>query len=161
MAEASQCPHCGKNLPATALPGLCPECMLKAGAPTEEFGPGGTRVAGKSPRAPLSPAEISKFFPQLEILECLGRGGMGVVYRARQPHLNRIVALKILAPEKEHDPAFAERFSREAQALARLSHPNIVVIYDFGQMDGLYYLLMEYVDGMSLRELLQAGSLKP
>ena len=82
---------------------------------------------------------------------------MGVVYKARQPKLNRLVALKILAPEKGADPKFAERFLREAQALARLNHPNIVTVHDFGEADGLYYLLMEYVDGVTLRQLLQGA----
>jgi TPR repeat protein/tRNA A-37 threonylcarbamoyl transferase component Bud32 len=86
---------------------------------------------------------------------------MGVVYKARQPRLNRFVALKILAREKEKDPRFAERFTREAQALARLNHPNIVTVYDFGETNGLYYLLMEFVDGMSLRQLLQTRKLAP
>ncbi len=95
------------------------------------------------------------------MLECLGRGGMGAVYKARQPKLNRLVALKILAPEKGADPKFAERFLREAQALARLSHPNIVAVHDFGEADGLYYLLMEYVDGVTLRQLLQGQKIAP
>ena len=106
-------------------------------------------------------AEIAKHFPQFELLECLGRGSMGVVYKARQPKLNRIVALKILAPERVAEPRFAERFQREAQALARLNHPNIVKVFDFGQADGLYYLLMEFVDGFSLRQLLQARKISP
>jgi hypothetical protein len=109
----------------------------------------------------LPPETIAEKFPQLEIIECLGRGGMGVVYKARQPLLDRLVALKILAPGKEKDPQFAERFTREAQALARLSHPNIVAVHDFGETGGLYYLLMEYVDGMTLRRLLASGKLAP
>src|ERR1019366_5999138 len=72
-----------------------------------------------------------------------------------------LAALKILAREKEKDPRFAERFTREAQALARLNHPNIVTVYDFGETNGLYYLLMEFVDGMSLRQLLQSRKLAP
>ena len=71
---------------------------------------------------------------------------MGVVYKARQPRLDRLVALKLLAPEREQDPKFAERFAREAKALARLNHPNIVTVYDFGEADGMFYLLMEYVE---------------
>ena len=115
----------------------------------------------RKPEPPPPLEEIARHFPQLEVLECLGRGGMGVVYKARQPRLNRFVALKILAREKEKDPRFAERFTREAQALARLNHPNIVTVYDFGEADGLYYLLMEFVDGMSLRQLLQTRKLAP
>ena len=79
---------------------------------------------------------IARLFPQLEILELIGRGGMGAVYKARQPGLDRLVALKILPPRPGSDPGFAERFTREARALARLSHPNIVAVYDFGQVSG-------------------------
>jgi tRNA A-37 threonylcarbamoyl transferase component Bud32 len=110
---------------------------------------------------PLPPEQIAPHFPQLEILECLGRGGMGVVYKARQKTLNRIVALKLLAPERVRDAKFAERFTREAQALAALNHPNIVTIYDFGQAGGFYYLLMEFVDGLNLRQLLRTRKFTP
>jgi serine/threonine protein kinase/formylglycine-generating enzyme required for sulfatase activity len=129
-------------------------------APTEvpgEAGPHGTKVTKPLPTL----EEVAKHFPQLEILEFLGRGGMGVVYKARQPKLNRVVALKILAPERVADPKFAERFAREAQALARLNHPHIVTVYDFGEADGLYFLLMEFADGVSLRQLLQTRKIEP
>jgi len=112
-------------------------------------------------RAPLTHEEIAPHFPQLEIGECLGRGGMGVVYKARQKSLNRPVALKLLAPERADDAGFAERFAKEAQALAALSHPNIVAVHDFGEAGGFYYLLMEYVDGVNLRQLLQSRRLTP
>ena len=118
-------------------------------------------VGSSNPRPPLSPDELGPLFPHLEVLECLGRGGMGVVYKARQKSLHRIVALKLLAPERVGDPAFAARFAREAQALARLNHPNIVTVYDFGQVGGFYYLLMEFVDGVNLRHLLRARKLSP
>ncbi|MDR3402031.1 MAG: protein kinase [Chthoniobacter sp.] len=111
--------------------------------------------------APPSPEEIAGKFPQFEILECLGRGGMGVVYKARQKSLNRLVAIKILAPERERDTRFAERFAREAELLAQLSHPHIVTIHDFGETGGLYYLVMEFVDGVGLRDLLRDGKLEP
>ena len=110
---------------------------------------------------PLPPEQIASHFPQLEILECLGRGGMGVVYKARQKSLGRLVALKLLAPERVNDPRFSERFTREAQALAALNHPNIVTIYDFGQAGGFYFLLMEFVDGVNLRHLLRSRKLSP
>ncbi len=86
---------------------------------------------------------------------------MGVVYKARQKSLNRLVALKLLAPERAGDPAFALRFEKEAQTLAALSHPNIVAIHDFGEAGGFYYLLMEYVDGVNLRQLLATRRLAP
>ena len=124
-------------------------------APTQ---PGG---AAQTPSEPLSPAALAPHFPHLEILECLGRGGMGVVYKARQKALNRFVALKILAPERSTDPGFAERFTAEARTLASLNHPNIVTIHDFGESGGFYHLVMEYVDGVNLRQAMTAGRFTP
>ncbi|MDQ3623424.1 MAG: serine/threonine protein kinase [Verrucomicrobiota bacterium] len=86
---------------------------------------------------------------------------MGVVYKARQKALNRTVALKLLAPERVGDPKFAERFTHEAQALAKLTHPSIVTVYDFGQAGGFYYLLMEFVDGVNLRQAMKVGRFTP
>jgi predicted Ser/Thr protein kinase len=86
---------------------------------------------------------------------------MGAVYKARQTKLDRLVALKVLPPEWGRDPAFAERFAREARTLARLNHPHIVAVHDFGESGGLYYLVMEFVDGLNLREALQAGHFQP
>ncbi len=144
-------------MPSDAPAGLCPRCLMAVNLATQTVlsESAGASSAPKPP--PPAPEDISGLFPNLEILECLGRGGMGVVYKARQKQLNRWVALKILAPEREKDPAFAGRFEKEAQALARLDHPNIVTIHDFGQSGGMYYLLMEYIDGVTLRQLLQAG----
>jgi serine/threonine protein kinase len=119
----------------------------------------GETTGATPPAPPPLPADIAAKFPQLEIIECLGRGGMGVVYKARQPLLDRLIALKILAPEREKDPQFAERFTREAQALAKLNHPNIVTVYDFGESGGLFYLLMEYVDGVNLRQMIEGKKL--
>ena len=92
--------------------------------------------SGPAPAAlELPPLEdLRAQFPQLEILELIGHGGMGAVYKARQKQLDRIVALKILPPSVGQDPAFAERFTHEARALAKLNHPNIVTIHDFGQI---------------------------
>jgi predicted Ser/Thr protein kinase len=107
---------------------------------------------------PPEPAQLAGQFPQLEILDLLGRGGMGVVYKARQRQLDRLVALKILPPQIGLSEAFAERFTREARSLARLSHPRIVMIYDFGRTEsGLYYFIMEFVDGTDLRRVIQTG----
>ncbi len=155
--SSSQCPACGAALPANAPQGLCPKCLLLGVAsPTE---PGG---AGPSQRpSPPSRDAVAAAFPQLEILELIGQGGMGCVFKARQPQLNRIVALKILPEALGRDPAFAARFTREAQALASLSHPNIVTIHDFGQAGGFFFLLMEFVDGVNLRQALHAGRFTP
>ena len=146
------CTRCGTEL-EDAPEGMCPRClMVEAMQPTQ---PGG--MASSLP--PLTVEELAPSFPQLEIMECLGRGGMGVVYKAKQKSLKRLVALKLLAPERTNDPQFAARFEEEAQALALLNHPNIVAVYDFGQAGGFYFLLMEFVDGVNLRQLLQAKKL--
>ncbi|MEI7733393.1 MAG: protein kinase [Verrucomicrobiota bacterium] len=163
MDTKKNCPGCRKPLENNAPDGLCPECLLQAGLGTGvDRGPDsqtGAPAASPAPSPPL--AELAPHFPQLDILECLGRGGMGVVYKARQKSLDRFVALKLLAPERVGDPQFAERFTREAKALAALNHPNIVTIYDFGQAGGFYYLLMEFVDGVNLRQAMKAGRFTP
>jgi len=104
---------------------------------------------------------VGNAFPQLEIVELIGRGGMGFVFKARQPHLDRYVALKLLPDKLARDPRFAERFNREGRVLARLNHPNIVSVYDFGQTEHFYFLLMEYVDGVNLRQAMKAGRFSP
>jgi serine/threonine protein kinase len=136
--------------------------LLKAGFQTETQPNAGDPAQPKPPPfVPPGPAELARHFPQLEIIELIGRGGMGAVYKARQPSLDRLVALKILPPGVAGDAGFAERFTREARALARLSHPNIVAVYDFGQAAGMPFFVMEYVDGPNLRELERGGKLSP
>lgn len=139
----------------------------------ENLNPAELLELGYSPQSPSSSAQsgegarfvppalelLADRFPDLEILEPIGYGGMGCVFKVRQKHLDRIVALKILPAELSQDPAFAERFAREARMLAKLSHPNIVTIHDFGQAEEFSYLVMEYVDGMNLREVLRTGGL--
>jgi predicted Ser/Thr protein kinase len=117
--------------------------------------------AHHAPFTAPTPEELAKHFPQLEIIELLGQGGMGAVYKAREPGLDRLVALKILPPDAARDPAFAERFKREARALAKLNHPNIVAVHGLGEADGLFYFIMEHVDGVNLRELIRSGQCKP
>ncbi|MBL9155516.1 MAG: protein kinase [Verrucomicrobiales bacterium] len=100
-----------------------------------------------------------------EFIRLLGRGGMGAVYQARQKSLDRLVAIKILpaqleAESESGDFHFAERFQREARAMAKLSHPNIVAVYDFGQSrDGQFYFVMEYVEGTDLHALIRGGQM--
>ncbi|MBV8881137.1 MAG: protein kinase [Planctomycetaceae bacterium] len=135
------CPRC--NVPAEEetlreFGGVCPKCLLD-----------------------FSEEKDAPAFPNLEILEMLGQGGMGVVYKAKQKNLDRLVALKVLSPHLSEDREFVERFTREAKALAQLNHPNIVGIYDSGIHDRVPYLVMEYVDGTPLRTLLASPKLTP
>ncbi len=156
MAPPGICPQCGDRLPADMPHGVCPKCMLSLGFDE----PVGQPTTPAGPRGPApAPAELAEHFPQLEILDLVGQGGMGAVYRARQRALNRLVALKVLPQAVGSDAAFAERFTREAQSLARLAHPHIVVVYDFGQVGGHFYFLMEFVDGINLRQAIQTGKL--
>ncbi|MFO0878512.1 MAG: serine/threonine-protein kinase [Gemmataceae bacterium] len=98
--------------------------------------------------------------PGYEILEKVGQGGMGVVYRARQISLNRIVALKVVSPPQGVDPTQLERLRREAEITARLGHPNIVTVFDAGVLGGTFYLAMEFIPGIDLHHLVdQAGPL--
>jgi eukaryotic-like serine/threonine-protein kinase len=96
-----------------------------------------------------------------QIMEELGRGGMAVVYRAYQQSLNRYVAIKVLPPQFAFDREFVERFQREAKAAAGLRHPNIVVIHDVGQEDGIYYIVMEYLEGRTLKQVIEQGGPLP
>ncbi|MFK7910102.1 MAG: protein kinase, partial [Akkermansiaceae bacterium] len=152
----SNCPKCGTAIPGDAPAGLCPQCVLAEAASVSM-----TTAAGGRNTPPPSVEDIAPHFPELEIIELLGAGGMGAVYKARQPQLDRMVALKILSHDLSSDPAFTERFNREAKVLARLNHPNIVGIFDFGTAGSLCYLLMEYVDGVNLRQAMQAGKFTP
>lgn len=148
------CPKCGTPIPEEAPQGLCPKCVLAGAA---------TIPVSSSGRGTPPPAleEVAAQFPDLEILELIGSGGMGAVYKARQPKLDRFVALKILAHDLAGDPAFAERFNREARVLARLSHPNIVTVFDFGSKGPFLFLLMEHIDGVNLRQAMLAGGFPP
>jgi predicted Ser/Thr protein kinase len=151
------CPRCQAPLPLGTPSAQCPRCLLRLGFDTG--------IAGSAPaaerRPPPTKDELAPDFPQLEILELLGQGGMGAVYRARQRSLDRVVALKVLTVDVERDPDFAARFTREARALAALDHPSIVRVHDSGQAGGRFYLLMEYVDGTDLRRMLRSGRIAP
>lgn len=143
------CPVCAKPLSDDAPQGICPSCLLQQAMQHSDATPQPLEIELQ---------QLAAAFPQLVIEEMIGQGGMGRVYRAQQPHLNRTVALKVLSAERADDPEWLERFNREARALARLSHPNIVQIYDFGE-NPLPYLLMEHVDGVNLRQAMQQGGL--
>jgi len=166
MSGPVLCPKCGGQLPEDAPAGLCPKCLVQCGLESESQGKPSIERTGSAALShgfePPSVEALARQFPQIEVLELLGKGGMGAVYKARQKELDRLVALKILPPEVARAPAFAERFTREARALARLSHPNIVAVYDFGRTsDGLFYFSMEYVDGINLRQAIRSGGMAP
>ncbi len=163
------CPECGADLSDSAPGTPCSACLLQLGMKTWEQRAGVGSLAMQPTAAPVGVSggdipvaeDLAAKFPQLEILHLVGSGGMGDVYCARQKSLNRLVALKIIRPESREQLDFAERFIREARALAHLSHPNIVTVHDFGQTDDVYYFVMEYVDGINLRQMLRAGKLNP
>lgn len=156
-----RCPRCGAAIPAEAPQGLCPACLLAGVAQGTETVATFTTPGQLAARGAPTIAEVAAAFPQFEILECIGQGGMGVVYKARQPKLDRLVALKLLPHFAAADAGFRERFTREARLLARLNHPNIVTVFDFGDAGGFFYLLMEYVDGANLRQAMRAGRFTP
>lgn len=110
---------------------------------------------------PPSAEELAAMFRQFDKIELIGAGGMGAVYKARQKELDRYVALKILPREISSNPAFSELFAREAKALAQLNHPHIVTIYDYGRTGDLFYIVMEYVDGVNLRQLIAGDRISP
>ncbi len=132
MEFKATCHNCGDALEedGDSISGLCAACLLRQGL-------GGTAQEGR---------KIGSY----EILGVLGRGGMGVVYRAYEPALNRIVALKVLSPEAQNQPLVVKRFQREAQAAAALHHPNIVPLHAIGEYEGVPYIAMEYIEGLHL-----------
>jgi serine/threonine protein kinase len=148
-ASATRCPRCQAELPPGVS--LCPRCVVDLALLPEP------RTQGRAPAPSL--AELQPLFPEYTLQALLGRGGMGAVYRAWHGKLERLVAIKVLLPDLVADPAFAERFQREAKALARLDHRGIVGIHDFGRAGAFFYLVMELIDGASLRELLAQGKL--
>jgi predicted Ser/Thr protein kinase/tetratricopeptide (TPR) repeat protein len=147
METEIRCAQCSESFPAHVVRqfgGMCPACV----AGFAEVPDGASLKPGTS-------------FGRYEILDVLGRGGMGVVYRARQTGLDRVVALKVLSERLAADPEFVQRFTREAKTLAALGHANIVAVHDYGVEGGTPFLVMEHVEGVSLRRLLSERRLPP
>lgn len=162
MAATRTCRDCGAELPPDAPAGLCPRCFYRLGLEGDDAWP---RLPGQDTNDSFSETPVmpdlpaNREFGDYELLAEIGHGGMGIVYRARQKSLDRVVALKLLLFGPHAPPESVKRFRAEAVATAALQHPNIVAIHEVGFCDGQHFIAMDHVEGRSLSELLHGGPL--
>lgn len=165
MADSRTCPACGQALTDTSPEGLCPRCLFEAGVRLDgetnrSAPPTSVDSASDDPFLDSASSLAGKTIGSFEIERELGRGGMGVVYKAHEQSLHRAVAVKLLAPHLAADRALVQRFQREARSAAQLNHPGIVTIYAVGEHEGRHYIAMEYVKGTPLSAYIaEAGQL--
>ena len=140
------------------LGGMSPDELFARGMQSVRMTGGGSLQSWEPPTV----AEAARLFPSYQITEMIGRGGMGVVYKGKQTSLDRVVAIKLLPLEVSIDRDFGERFVREARTMAKMNHPNIVSVFDFGHTtEGHLYFVMEFVEGTTLHHLIKSVGLKP
>ena len=157
MSEEKDSPQPPPPEQPTLLGNLAPDEMFARGMQSVKMTSG-----AQGTWQPPSVEEANRLFPNYTVISLLGRGGMGAVYRAKQTALDRLVAIKLLPLEISVDKDFADRFVREARAMAKLNHPNIITVYDFGTTsEGHLYFVMEYVEGANLADIIHQVGLGP